>query len=90
MLFKINDQHVVKFLTYGRIDTWGITTICNQFEFLVLYVPHTVLSVTLLQASSGTVFNDSAMAGKNSLTALLATELGIRCTKRLSSLGKAL
>ena len=34
-LFKIHDQHVAKFLMHGRIDTWGLIAICNQFEFLV-------------------------------------------------------
>ena len=47
-LFKINNQHVAKILTHGRIDTWGLIAIYNQFEFLVLYVPHTVLCVILL------------------------------------------
>ena len=42
--------HVAKFLMHSRIDNWGLIAICNQFEFLLLYFPRAVLSVTLLQA----------------------------------------
>ena len=88
-LFKINDQHVAKFLMHCRIDTWALIAICEQVEFLVCY---TYCFKCHLIANSGTVFINSAM-GKNSLTVLLAAsivELGIRRTKEPSGLGKTL
>ena len=91
-LFKISNQHLAKFLTHGRIYTWGLIAICNQFEFLVQCMFRiTVLSVTLSQA----VGLSSLIVPwvKNSLMVLLATsiaELGIRRTKGSSGLGKKL
>ena len=69
----------------------GFIAICNQFEFLVCSMPHTVLSVTLSQAVG--LSSSIVPWVKNSLMALLVAsiaELGIRCTKASSHLGKTL
>ena len=69
--------------TYCNLQpVWILGTVCSMYCFKCLLI-----------ASSGTVFINSTMAGKNSLMMLLATsiaELGIKHTKRPSGLGKIL
>ena len=95
--FKINDQHVAKFLTRGRIVAvipFSAALFAHSaFSVLVnvWYVLRTVLSVTL---SQGVGLSSSIVPSvKISRTALLAAsiaELGIRHAKGPSGLGKTL